>query len=194
MVTHLIARLADRDRAGDVSRAVEILRAGIEQIEIAGFEATLGLRHRAVMHDRTVWPGAGDGREAQIAEMIAGTAKLFQSIAGGDLGELPLWRLARQPSQKTGHRRAIATMGGSGALELDRILAGFRQQAGIGGAVDPAAGVLQPVEDPRRRGCRIDLNALTQPGEFVECRAEPVRWFDRHRIAEMAVETGGQLA
>ena len=126
--------------------------------------------------------------------MIAGTAKLFQSIAGGDLGELPFWRLALQPRQKTGHRRAIATMGGSGAIELDRILAGFRQQARIGGAVNAPAGMLQPVKDPRGRGSRIDLHALARFCQLVECRAEPVRWFDRHRIAEMAVETGGQLA
>ena len=147
-VAHLVARLADRDRAGNVGRAVEILRAGIEEIEVAGLKAPLGLRHRAIMHDRAVGPGAGNRREAQIAEMLAGAAEDFQPVAGGDLGELALGRLARQPSEKAGDRRAVAAMRRAGAVELDRVLAGLRQHTGIGGTVNLPAGLLQPVEDP----------------------------------------------
>ena len=74
--------------------------------------------------------------------MLAGAAEGFEAIAGGDLGEFALGRLARQPGEKAGDRRAVAAMRGAGTVELNRVLAGFRQQAGIGGAVNVPAGLL----------------------------------------------------
>src|SRR5438105_4419834 len=149
-VAHLVAGLADRDRAGDVGRAIEILRAGVEEVERSGFEAALGLGHRAVMHDRAVWAGAGDRREAQIAEQLALAPKGFEPVAGGDLAELAFGRLAREPGEKAGDRGAVAAVRGAGAVKLDRVLAGLWQQARIGGAMNPAACLRQPVENPRR--------------------------------------------
>src|SRR5881275_1982665 len=64
-VAHLVGWRTDCDRTGDVGRAVEILRPGIEEIERAGFETALGFGHRTVMHDRAVWAGAGNRRKAQ---------------------------------------------------------------------------------------------------------------------------------
>src|SRR5262249_38486881 len=43
-VAHLLSRLADRHRARHIGRAVNIVRAGIEQVEGAWFEAFLGFR------------------------------------------------------------------------------------------------------------------------------------------------------
>ena len=60
----------------------------------------------------------------------------------------PLRRLARQPGEEAGDRGAVAAMRGAGAVELDRVLAGLRQQARVGGAVDAGAGLFEPVEDP----------------------------------------------
>ena len=62
-VAHFFRRLADRDGAGDVGRAVLILRAGIDQQQIARRDPAVGLAGDAVVHDGAVRPGAGDGRE-----------------------------------------------------------------------------------------------------------------------------------
>src|SRR5256885_4654460 len=85
-------------------------------------------------------------------------------------------------------------MRGARAVKLDRVLACLWQQARIGGAVNAAACLRQPIENPRRGGPRIDLHALAGTRQFVERRAEPVGRLDRDGIAEMAIETGGELA
>src|SRR5204863_437041 len=85
-------------------------------------------------------------------------------------------------------------MRGARAVKLDRVLACLWQQARIGGAVNAAACLRQPIENPRRGGPRIDLHALACTRQFVERRAEPVGRLDRDGVAEMAIETGGELA
>jgi hypothetical protein len=69
-VAHFSCRLADRDRPRHVGRSVEILGAGIEEIEGAKLEALLGLRHRPIVDDRAVRTGARYRREAQTPEML----------------------------------------------------------------------------------------------------------------------------
>ena len=103
------------------------------------------------MHDRAVRPGARDRREAQIAEIFALAAEGFEPVAGGDLGKAALRRLARQPGEEAGQRRAVAAMRGAGAVELDRVLARLRQQARVGGAVDPGAGLRRAGRRSTRR-------------------------------------------
>src|SRR5437868_15522174 len=85
-------------------------------------------------------------------------------------------------------------MRGAGAVELDRVLAGLWQEARIGGAVNAAACLRQPIENPRRGGPRIGVHALACTRQFVERRAEPVGRLDRDGVAEMAIETGGELS
>src|SRR4051812_4828305 len=57
-VAHLRRWLPDRHGAGDVGGAVDILAAGVDQIERALLELAVGLLARLVVDDRTVRPGA----------------------------------------------------------------------------------------------------------------------------------------
>ena len=84
-VAHFRRRLADRDGAGDVGGAVLILRAGIDQQEIAGRDPPVGLAGDAVMHDGAVWSGAGDGRERDVLQRAGLAAKRLQRLDGVDL-------------------------------------------------------------------------------------------------------------
>jgi len=77
------------------------------------------------MHDRAVRAGAGDRREAQIAEQFALAAERFEAVARGDLAQFALRRLARKPGEKARHGGAVPAMRGAGAVELDRVLAGL---------------------------------------------------------------------
>ena len=193
-VAHLGRGLADRHRAGHVGGAVEILRARIEQIEGAGFEPLFGLRHRPVVDDGAVRPGAGDRRKAQIAEIFALAAKGFEPVAGGDLGEAALRRLLREPGEKAGQCRAVAAVRRAGAVDLDPVLARLGQGARIGGAVELGPGRFEPVENPRRGTRRIGLHPSALAGERIERRPQLIGLGHGHRIAEMAVEAGGELA
>src|SRR5438046_2513929 len=100
------------------------------------------------MHDRAVRAGARDRREAQIAEMLPLAAERFEPVAGGDLGEAAIRRLTREPSQKTRQRGAVAAMRRPRAVDLGRILARLRQQAGVSGAMDLRTYLCEPVEHP----------------------------------------------
>ena len=59
---------AGPDRAGDIGRAVGILRAGVDQIDLVRPDRPVALLGDAVVDDRTVLAGAGDRREALAAE------------------------------------------------------------------------------------------------------------------------------
>ncbi len=193
VLAHLGGWRADRDGAGDVGGAVEVLRPGIEKIERPGLQELFGLGAGAVMHDRAVRAGAGDRREAEVTEVFALLAEGFEPVAGGDLLEPTSGRLARQPGEEARHRGAVAAMRLAGAVELDRVLACLGQHARVGGAVDLRARLAKPVEHPGGGARGIDLHP-SRLGERIERGSEPVGRLDRHRVAEMAVETGDQLA
>ena len=65
-VAHFFDGFADRDGAGDVGGAVFILRAGIDQQEIAGRDPPVAPAGDAVVHDGAVRAGAGDGRKRHV--------------------------------------------------------------------------------------------------------------------------------
>src|SRR4051794_18855534 len=58
-VAHFVGRLSDRYGAGNVGRAVDILPAGIDQIQRALLQLAVGLFARAVMDNRAVRAGTG---------------------------------------------------------------------------------------------------------------------------------------
>ena len=111
--------------------------------------------------------------------MLALAAEGFEPVAGGDFAQAPLRRLARQPGQKAGHGGAVAAMRGAGAVEFDRVLAGFRQQARVGGAMDLPPGRREPVEHPGRGGRRVGLHPRARHGQRVERGAEMAGRLDR---------------
>ena len=78
------------------------------------------------------------------------------------------------------------------ALDLDRILAGPRQCAGIHAAHHGRARGLQPVEIPGRRLARIDQHLLAREG--VQRSVQGSRRLQRHRIAQPAGQFIGHLA
>src|SRR4051812_35583978 len=192
-VAHLGIWRSDCDRARDVGRAVEILRAGIEQVERPRFERLFALRRRPVMHDCAVRPGPRDRRKAQITETLALAAEGFKPVARGDLAQIPFWRLARQPSQKARHGGTVAAMRSAGAIEFARVLAGFRQQTWVGGAMDIAARRREPVEHPGSGGCRGGLHPRARHGQRGEGGAGMPHPPDADLVAEMAIQGGAEV-
>src|SRR5579863_6114896 len=100
-VAHLGCGLADRDSAGDIGGAISILRAGIDQQQIAWRDAAIALAADAIMHDRAIWSGAGNRRKRNILQRAGVAAEGFQRFDRVDFGELAAWRLAVDPSEKS---------------------------------------------------------------------------------------------
>ena len=82
----------------------------------------VGLAGDAIVHDRAVRSGAGNGRERHVAEQVGLAAERFQRLDRADLGQLAARRFAIEPGEEARHRRAVAPVCLAGAVDLDRIL------------------------------------------------------------------------
>ena len=185
-------RLAHGHGAGDISGAVQILATAVHQQQTALLHPADGAGDRLVVRQGAVRAAAGDGVERQVLQRPGGLAEAFQC-----LGNLALVRQGRlphriHPVQEAGQGRAVADMGLTRPLDLDRILAGPRQGAGVHAAHHGRAGRLQPVKIPGRRLARIDQHLLARQG--VQRGVERGRGLQRHGIAQPAGQFIGHLA
>ena len=192
-VAHFVARRADRDGAGDVSGAVLVLRAGIDQEQFVQLKRAVGGAGDAVMHDCRVRPGAGDGRKRNVLERAAVAAEAFQRLHGVDLAQFSRWRLRVEPGQEARHRHAVAQMRGARARDLGLVLRSLHQRDRVGAAHKLAAGLRQ---QPRQR---VGGAGLVEPHHFVLERAQVADEIVRRahggeilqRVARFVVELGG---
>src|SRR5262249_60351942 len=90
-VAHFGGRFADRDGAGNVRGAVLVLAAGIDQKQLARRNDAIALGRDAIMDDRAVGTGAGDGWKGNVLEQPGGAAKAFERRDGLRLGKLAAW-------------------------------------------------------------------------------------------------------
>src|SRR6516225_11694174 len=107
-VAQFAGGFADRDGAGDVGGTVLILRAGIDEQEVARHDSPVALAGDAVVYDRSVRPGAGDGRKRHVLERAGVPAERLQRLYRVDFGQPALRRLAGDPGQETGERDRVA--------------------------------------------------------------------------------------
>ncbi len=138
-VAHLGAGLADRNGAGDVGGAVLVLAAGIDQEQLAGRDGAIGLARDAVMHDRAVGAGAGDGGKGNVLEQAGVAAKAFERRDRIDLGELATRRLAIEPGEEARDRGTVADVRRARAGNLDLVLYRLHQRDRAGRPRDLAA-------------------------------------------------------
>lgn len=96
--------------AGDIGGAVFILRAGIDQQEIARRDAPVALAGDAVMHDGAVRPRSGDGRERHVLQRAGVAPEGLQRLDGVDLGELAASGLPVDPGEEACQRHGVADM------------------------------------------------------------------------------------
>src|SRR6185295_19515120 len=100
------------DGAGDVGGAVEVLRTGIDEVELAGRQLAVGRHRHAVVHDGAVGAGARDGVEADLLERLCLAADLLEAPRGTDLVEAAAGGFASEPREKARHGRAVALVSG----------------------------------------------------------------------------------
>src|SRR5262245_49337818 len=145
---HFFARLADGERARYVGRAVEILAARVEQKERAFFQFAVGLHVRAIVVDRAVRTGAGDGVEGKVLQLASRFAEFLDLPGGVDLGDLAGLAVFIEPMEEAREGGAVAAMRLASAFDLYGVLAGARQGAGVLLADDFGAGLAKGAEEP----------------------------------------------
>src|SRR5262249_32233704 len=131
-VAHFGGRFADRDGAGNVRGAVLVLAAGIDQKQLTRRNDAIALGRDAIMDDRAVGTGAGDGWKGNVLEQPGVAAKAFERRNGLDLGELAAWGLAIEPGEEARDGGAIAQVRRARAGNLDLVLHGLHQRDGAG--------------------------------------------------------------
>jgi len=82
-VAHFGCGLTDGDRSRDVGCTVEVLAAGVNQIQCSAFEPPIALWRGLVMRNGRVRAGGGDRLERKIAQLARGLAKLSQACGSG---------------------------------------------------------------------------------------------------------------
>ncbi len=124
---------------------------------------------------------AGNGIEAEVANIAARFADMFQLLRHLDLGRQGLLCFRGDPVQEGGQQGAVADMSGRGAGDLDIVLAGTRQQAGIiSGERRGACGLdrLQPVG-----GGQVGVDQHTLAGKGFQALGHVLRAGDTDLIA-----------
>ena len=163
-VAHLVGRRADGDGAGDVGGAVQILAAAVDEQQRALFDAANLVADRLVVRQGAVGAGPGDGIERQVLQGAGGLAEGLQLFGDLALVGEGLLRRGVDPVQEAGQGRAVADVGLTAALDLDVVLLGARQGAGVHAANDAGARRFQPVEIPGRGHRRVDQHLLPRQG------------------------------
>ena len=187
---HVFGWPADRDGARDIRRCVGILRSGINQIEHARLQFPRGCGGDPVMDDGAIGTGARNRIEREVTQrhpvpLTGFTSVRFELSGGGDLIDRARF-LTIEPTEKTGHGGAVATMCIARSGDLGIVLAGAGQAGGIaqgndgsaGGLDDPAkhfggqafieakyaAGIRYPAQCPRQFVRRADIAKPRQIG------------------------------
>ena len=132
-----VGRRADGDGARDVGGAVEILRAAVDEEQLARAQLAVGRLGDAVVDDGAVGPAAGDGVEADLAAAGWWRARKPSSWRTAvDLVELARRASRVEPGEEADDRGAVAHVRRARALDLGRVLDRLQREAGIGPARD----------------------------------------------------------
>ena len=194
---HPLAQLVRRragagpDGAGDVGRAVRILRAGVDQVDFVGVDRPVGRLRHPVMDDRAVLAGAGDGGEAFAAEPSHLRAQRQQRCRGGHLGLVARRDRGGEPVQEPAHRHRIARCAFRAPCCSTSFLHAFGQQARVGAGDHRGAG-RRAASGRTTPGSRPDRPApACRPAR--QRRASASRAATDDRVAEPRAGRVGQL-
>ena len=80
-------RRPEGDGAGDVGRAVEVLAAGVDQVEHAGSEEPVGLRGGPIVDDGAARSRPRDRGKADVSERLLLGPEAVEPLGHADLGE-----------------------------------------------------------------------------------------------------------
>ena len=180
---------AGPDGAGDIGGAVEVLAAGIDQIDLVRPDRAVGFRGNAVVDDGAMLPRAGNGREAFAAEQgnrLPERQQLFGRTHFGGPGALFV-----DPLQKAAHGDGVALVGVAHALLFHVVLAGFRQHAWVWPARNRCTGCPQLLGEPNGGTGRIDPHGFA--GQARQRWRQRLPPGDRDAIAQPSQRRLGQF-
>ncbi|MNK99764.1 hypothetical protein D3C87_1201780 [compost metagenome] len=183
--------LADCHGAGHVRGPVQILTAAIHQQQRARLHRPDLGPDRLVVRQGAVRPDPGDGVEGQVLQHPGGLTEALQRLDHRPLVRQLFLGHRIDPMQEAGQGRAVADVGLTAALDLDGVLLGARQGAGVHAAHDGGARRFQPVEIPGRGHRRVDQHLLPRQG--VQRGGQRLGRLQRHGVAQPARQFVGDL-
>ena len=166
-VAHERAWPPDGDRAGDVGRAVFILRAAVDE-KNAALDLPIGFFADPIVGDRRIRAKAGDGREREVPQSGARPPERLQSLDGVDFGEAASRRLGGEPGEEIRHRRAVPLMRGARARKLGRVFLCLHERDRIGADLGLAARSLDRLGQIGRHGRGVEGDARPFPTQVFD--------------------------
>ena len=107
------------------------------------------------------------------------------------LGQLPAWRLGREPAQEPGQRGGVPTVRCPSTLLLHGVLARPRQSARVLACHNARSRRPQGMGEPGGRGVRVDTHAL--PAHSRQRRWQRIRRFNAYALTQVLAQRGRQL-
>ena len=119
------------------------------------------------MDDGAVGAAAGDGVEADLAQLVGGAAEALQAAHRLDLVERAGGGGAVEPGEKAGDGEPVAQMRGARAFDLGGVLDGFQRQRRIRPARD-GLGAAERARKPIAGRVGIETHALARRAQRLE--------------------------
>jgi len=126
----LVRERPQRDGAGDVGRALQILRARVGEAEAARLHGNVGLLGRLVVDDRAVRAVGEDGVEALLKIVLTLGAKRFELFRRAELGDRLFADRVLEPVDEARDGHAVLDVGKALVLLLRGRLHRFHQLNG----------------------------------------------------------------
>ena len=123
-------KVAQRDGAGDVGRAVEVLGTRVDEQESAAGNGGVALGGSRVVDDGAVLVEAGDGGEALAHVEVLLRAELTQFFGYGNLGHFAAVDILFEPAEEANQSYTVANHGLAGAGQLSLVLDALEQGNG----------------------------------------------------------------
>ena len=156
-----------------------ILRAGIDQQQVARGDPPVALAGDAVVHDGAVRSGAGDGRERDVLQRAGVAAEALQRLDGIDLGQCAADGASRSiQGQEPRQRHRVAPVRGASAFDLGGVLDGLEQADGIVAAHRLAAGGADQAAQRVGGGGAVQRDRGAALGQLGQPRRQRVRFRD----------------
>jgi hypothetical protein len=176
-----LAHLAHGQGAGDVGGPVLVLRATVDQEQLAGQEGGVRLLRHAVVDDGAMGARARDRVEADVLQRAVSARKPSSARTTSISVSPPLGRGFVEPAQEPGKGRAVAQMRLGRGGDLGGVFARLADQAGVGAG----GGLAGPVPSASSSACGAELLSTRigagEPGQH-----------GHHRVGVVDRDAGGQ--
>ena len=131
MLLLFVRHRAEREGAGNIRRALQILAAGVDEQQVARLELRVALRRGAVMHHRGVGAIGADRVEARGDEVLLFLAERQQLVADADFRHRDFADVLLEPVHQPRNRHAVLHVRPAQVIQLHVVLDGLHHRGRV---------------------------------------------------------------